>query len=92
MTSKVWYSTGSDFRHWIETDLDPTDEQFLEDIAQECAADFHSEHDGWEASWPRDFVLYLDDEDSPAIATLEVGRDVEPVFTASLLHAEPTTK
>lgn len=89
--SKIYYSTGSDYRHWIESRLDVTDEQDMEDIARECAEDFHSEHDGWECSWPRDFVLYRDEE-GPAVATLEVGRDVEPVFTATLLHAEATAK
>lgn len=30
-------------------------------IAQEAAEDYHSNHDGWEISWPLDLVVILTD-------------------------------
>lgn len=48
-------------------------------IARECAEDFHSNHDGWEALWPRDITLYETD-DGPPLASFEVEREAVPEF------------
>jgi hypothetical protein len=52
----------------------------LEWIAEECADDFHHNHDGWERSWPVTFTLW--DEQGNSLGDYEVERDVEPVFSA----------
>ena len=49
-------------------------------IAEEAAADFHSEHDGWESSWPLKLVLWL--PDGTEIGTFTVEREFDPVFSA----------
>lgn len=56
-------------------------ESDLEFIAEEAAADFHSEHDGWEGNWPRTITLY-DGKDGPALGQFTVDREYEPSFSA----------
>ena len=51
-------------------------------IAEDCADDYHSNHDGWESSWPLNITLY-ETEDGPAIAEFIVERESQPVFYAS---------
>lgn len=31
-----------------------------EELAQDAAEDFHSNHDGWECKWPLEFCVLLD--------------------------------
>lgn len=80
----IWYSTGDEHRYAMEISsvrsLHRPREQ--RDIAEECAADFHDRHDGWECDWPRQFVLY-DSPDGPALTTLTVDRETVPHFVAS---------
>lgn len=52
------------------------------DIAQQCADDFHHNHDGWECHWPRDITLYAT-EDGPPLASFEVDREAVPLFYAT---------
>lgn len=54
----------------------------LGDVAELCADDWHSNHDGWEAQWPRKFTLYAGKE-GPALAEFEVDREHVPSFSAS---------
>lgn len=49
--------------------------------AQLCADDYHSNHDGWEITWPRDFALY-ETEDGLEVARFSIEREVEPRFYA----------
>jgi hypothetical protein len=92
----VWYSTdaGGECRHNCSTGweiratlsdipgMEETDERrYLRYVAQDCAEDYHSNHDGWECSWPITFTLY-DSEDGPALACFEIERESEPVFYA----------
>jgi hypothetical protein len=65
-------------------------ESDLEFIAEEAAADFHSEHDGWEGNWPRTITLY-DGKEGPELARFTVEREYEPSFSAQLVddHKEP---
>jgi hypothetical protein len=53
----------------------------LEFLAEEAAADFHNEHDGWESGWALTITLY-DGKEGPAIATFTVEREYEPSFMA----------
>jgi hypothetical protein len=50
-------------------------------FAEECAQDYHWNHDGWEASWPMKISI-AETEDGPIIETFEVEREAEPVFYA----------
>jgi hypothetical protein len=53
----------------------------LDYIAEECAENYHSEHDGWESHWPVTFVMW--DAQGKELGTCEVYRDAEPVFRAA---------
>lgn len=48
-------------------------------LMKHAAQDYHSNHDGWEASWPCTFALAAS-EDGPEVARFTIDRDVEPVF------------
>jgi hypothetical protein len=48
-------------------------------IVDELADDFHSNHDGWEASWPLQIRIY---ERGQEVARFEVEREYEPSFIA----------
>lgn len=57
-------------------------------LAQEAASDYHHNHDGWEATWPLDFVLLHEDK---VIGRFTVERDHEPVFYAEACKEKATT-
>ena len=48
-------------------------------IAEDCADDFHSNHDGWESNWPITITVVAPDGDS---ATFKVDREAVPSFYA----------
>lgn len=73
-------SVDLDDLYQIETMWDITDDIDQGWIAEECADDFHSNHDGWESSWPIEFKLWSDK--GVVIGVFEVDRDVQPVFHA----------
>jgi len=79
----IWYSTGDNYRYELSLngsyDIHRPAEQY--DIATQCADDFHSNHDGWEASWPRIFVLY-ESKSGAELARFEVERETVPAFFA----------
>jgi hypothetical protein len=81
-----WYSVlehGGDSRYDTKFRRAPdfSDELDLEQMARLAADDYHSEHDGWESSWPLTFALY-ESEDGPEMARFEVDREAVPHFTA----------
>jgi hypothetical protein len=55
-------------------------------LAAEAAEDYHSNHDGWESSWPLEITVA--DIDGKVIGTFSVDRDVEPVFSAREIKLE----
>jgi hypothetical protein len=57
------------------------DTEHLDYIAEECADDYHGNHDGWESSWPVTFMMW--DDQGQELGSCEVERDVEPVFRAA---------
>ncbi len=79
----ILYSSESDCRHSLQVtdrrDMARPREQ--QQMAEECAQDFHGNHDGWESRWPREFTLY-ESEDGPALATFQIEREAVPMFTA----------
>lgn len=52
----------------------------LEWIAEAAADDYHSNHDGWEAHWPRTFIIF--DMDDNRLGQCEVDREAVPQFRA----------
>jgi hypothetical protein len=46
--------------------------------ARYCAEDYHSNHDGWEASWPLTFVIL--DEDLNELGCFLIDREAIPQF------------
>lgn len=80
----MWYSVNdSDQRFELETISLGESGIDLEIVAKKCAEDFDSNHDGWEYSWPLDFLLY-ETEDGPSVAKVFVEKDVKPVFYARI--------
>ena len=67
------------------TTWDPEDDPEM--VAEDCAEDYHAQHDGWEAHWPVDITLLRDD--GSVIATCEVDRESVPSFSAT--KKEPKT-
>lgn len=64
----------------IETQWDITDDIDQSWIAEECADDFHSNHDGWESTWPMKFKLW--DPQGNVVGVFEVDREYTPTFHA----------
>lgn len=52
------------------------------DCAVAAGEDYHTNHDGWEARWPK-VVRLFSTEDGPEVARFEIERDTMPVFYAS---------
>jgi hypothetical protein len=53
-----------------------------ESIAERCANDYHSIHDGWESNWPLTFTLHAAEE-GQEIARLEIECEAKPTFYAN---------
>lgn len=85
--TNIWYEVDGGGRYnlsvysWHRAKFDLNDESDLENAAETSADHYHSEHDGWEASWPLKIDLAAS-EDGPVIATFEVYREYEPTFSA----------
>lgn len=58
-------------------------------LAEECAEDYHHEHDGWEATWPLTFILY-ETKDGPERARMSVDCETVPSFTATEVETKET--
>ena len=87
MKTTVYYSASADatahrFRLDLPQDLDVHDSADRVGLVEECADDWHSNHDGWEAKWPRMFVLY-ESKEGPALERFEVDREANPIFSVS---------
>lgn len=86
LINEVWYSSGSNCRHELPRatvyDRPVAKDSDLSLIAERCAEDFHSNHDGWECSWPREFVLWGSEEGGEELGRFEIDRETVPVFSA----------
>ena len=69
--------TGDNPDYEIESVFGPDS---LEWVAEEAAEQYHSDHDGWESSWPLVFTIY---QDGKRLRAFEVHQDVKPVFIAA---------
>ncbi|MCP9270172.1 hypothetical protein M5U04_19340 [Xenorhabdus sp. XENO-1] len=49
-------------------------------LAEMCAKDYNDNHDGWEAYWPIDIVVFAEDS---SIGVFRVEQKYNPTFTAS---------
>jgi hypothetical protein len=86
MPTTLYYNEDGDDegrRHQVTliADYDLDDDTWNDSIAEQCAEDWHSNHDGWEASWPRVFSLYRQ-KTGPSFARFEVERETVPQFNA----------
>lgn len=86
MPTTLYYSATDDekaTRHelTILPDYDLDDDTWNDSIAEQCAEDWHNNHDGFEAAWPRVFALYRDKK-GPAFARFEVELETVPQFNA----------
>ena len=55
------YSVDNDYFYTIKSTWSSDN---LEYIAEDCAENYHSEHDGWEASWPLTITVADEDENN----------------------------
>lgn len=78
------YMRPSRSNHWHTIELDTNWDDDPAYVAEECAEDFHSNHDGWEASWPMEFLITLTDGRQ---VTCIVYRDTRPEFAASVIDS-----
>lgn len=51
-------------------------------VAEECAEDLHDNRDGWESSWPLEFVI-LDEKGELEIGRFIIERESVPEFHAT---------
>lgn len=93
MPTIVYYNAYGDgdeesHRHQLTmiADYDLDDDTWNDSIAEQCADDWHDNHDGWEASWPRVFAIFSDKK-GPAFARFEINREYEPTFSATAIDA-----
>ena len=56
-------------------------DEFPHRVAEDCADDYHSNHDGWECSWPIELVVLSQFANEP-LGTFEIDRETTPVFYA----------
>jgi hypothetical protein len=71
----------SEFDKWA-FDLETIwDKENLPGVAEDAADDFHSNHDGWENSWPCEFYIF--DVDGNLLGVYVVERESSPIFIAS---------
>lgn len=84
--SVLTYSAGGDQACWHEEysrhDFPRGQNLYWRDwscVVTDLADDYHSNHDGWESSWPLQFRIY---EDGVEVARFEVEREYDPRFTA----------
>jgi len=76
------YSTDEDPDYAIEFKT-TWDEDSLDYVAEAAAESDHSEHDGWESTWPQTFTIYA--LDGKELGKFEVEREFDPVFNATAL-------
>lgn len=76
MTQIYRYDMGGDSFKFVSC-FDKEDDLFL---AEDAAEDYHSNHDGWESSWPITFSLY--GIDGEKIGDFAVERETVPSFVA----------
>lgn len=86
MSTTLYYNAYGDevgSRHQITliADYDLGDDSWDDSIAEQCAEDWHNNHDGFEARWPRVFALYKD-KVGPPFAKFSVDRETVPQFNA----------
>lgn len=79
-----WYSVGnSSTRYCLETNWHDVDDPVVRRwLVDECAEDYHSNHDGWEDSWPLTITLW-ESESSNNGWSFEVEREMAPEFHVS---------
>jgi len=53
----------------------------VEFLARAAAEEYWSDHDGWEASWPLDFEIFIDGKSYGICA---VDMEAQPVFSANI--------
>lgn len=75
ITENARYEFESDDEYCIE-DGDLSGFRFL---VEECANQYHDDHDGWESDWPCFFMLWIDGE---YLGMFETELQYAPTFTA----------
>ena len=86
MPTTIYYSAyeSERTRHQVTLacEYDLSEASDIEQIAELCADDWHDNHDGFEAKWPRVFAIFID-KTGPCFARFEVVREYEPTFCAT---------
>jgi len=76
---KYQYSTSHDleYSHTAESVWGSDDADY---VAQDCAENYHNQHDGWESSWPVEMTIWR--EDGTLLGRFSVELEHEPSFSA----------
>lgn len=53
-------------------------------LAEAAAEDYHRKHDGWESTWPIEFIIMR--TDGSVIGKYSVDREYDPSFHATEVH------
>lgn len=75
----IEYDPNATFDDAYECETDH-DTEFDDWMAEDCASDYHSRHDGWESRWPIRFRIWM--ESGEVLGDYHVEREHEPVFRA----------
>lgn len=67
------------------SDLEAYSDLELQFLAEECAADYHRNHDGWEAEFPIEIYIFKKETDTECFRAFSVDREHEPRFSAQEL-------
>lgn len=96
MSRSVWYCvpescTESRYKFSLKSGF-PLAMHDLWVICDECAEDYWSNHDGWEARWPLEFQIFETEESENPIATFEVDMEAIPTFSSSAKEVKAESK
>jgi hypothetical protein len=75
----IEHDANAEFDDAYECETDH-DTEFDDWMAEDCADDYHSNHDGWESRWPITFRIWM--ESGEVLGDYHVEREYEPVFRA----------
>lgn len=77
-------------RHLMQP-IEQVGELTIEVVASECAEDYYSNHDGWEAKWPIELEV-LSRADGSVLGRFSVSMEIEPHFYSIRIGTVDTGK
>jgi hypothetical protein len=81
---RISYTVGDNGDDKYELDTNWANDN-IDYMADDAAKDFHSNHDGWESSWPLDFEIFIEDVSQ---GVYRVERENSPTFSSTKIIVE----